>query len=364
MVPRRQDPPTDAAEAVSLDRIPAPAVVVDASADRIIDANQAAADLASCSPADLMVVPLSRALTNAGGETELRVGDRVVPVHVLGPPGWRDGGGPSLVLLLDRLALSLATMDENGLTRECDRLRRELESSRTRQERMVSVWAHELKTPLTIVQSYLEILTGDLDDGLTEEQLHFLTITKESVQRLRRLVLDLVDLIGFRSGHLSIDAATVDVATILDEVIEEMSPLATEAEIELVHERPAIRVAVSADADRLAQIMRNLIDNAFKFTPPGGRVTVRTRVERDWVTIDVVDNGLGIHPGDLDRVFEEFVQLERKGVRRKQRGSGLGLAISKRIAEAHGGAIEVDSVVDEGSVFSVRLPREHEPDHL
>ena len=84
------------------------------------------------------------------------------------------------------------------------------------------------------------------------------------------------------------------------------------------------------------------------------------RVEREWVIIDIVDNGVGIHPADLERIFEEFVQLKHKRVRRRQRGSGLGLAISQRIAEAHGGAIEVESTLDEGSVFSVRLPREHE----
>ena len=118
--------------------------------------------------------------------------------------------------------------------------------------------------------------------------------------------------------------------------------------------------AIHADGDRVGQILRNLIDNAFKFTPRGGRVTIRTRVERDWVIIDVVDDGLGIHPADVDRIFEEFVQLKHPGARRKHRGSGLGLAISQRIAEAHGGAIELESTVDEGSVFSVRLPREHD----
>ena len=91
---------------------------------------------------------------------------------------------------------------------------------------------------------------------------------------------------------------------------------------------------------------------------------MRTRVERDWVIIDVVDNGVGIHPTDIDRIFEEFVQLKRDVGRRQRQGSGLGLAISQRIAEAHGGAIEVVSKIDEGSVFSVRLPREHEADRV
>ena len=239
-------------------------------------------------------------------------------------------------------------------------MRRQLDEFQTGQGRLVSVWAHELKTPLTVVQSYLEILTTELDEGLSPEQLSFLTISYDSVMRLRRLVLDLVDLIGFRSGHLSLETAPVDVDSLLDETIDEMKPIAESADLELVLERPAVRVAIRADGDRVRQIIHNLLDNAFKFTPPGGRVEVRTRVERDWVIIEVADNGIGIDESDMGRVFEEFVQLKRSGIKRRQRGSGLGLAISRRIAEAHGGSIEVSSEVDSGSVFSVRLPRDHD----
>jgi len=360
MVTRQEDtdPAVDARPA--MDDVPVPILVVDVGADAIVSANATAAALVPCSPYDLVVLPLSRTLVGGENRAELRVGDRTIPVRILGPVGWRSAEGQTTLVLLDLLELAMDAMEESELKTECANLRQELDETRTRQERLVSVWAHELKTPLTVVQSYLEILTGDLDEGLSHEQLSFLNITKESVGKLRRLVLDLVDLIGFRSGHLSVETSTVDVAGLLDEVMVEMQPLADTAEVDLIHERPAVRVAICADADRVRQILRNLIDNSFKFTPPGGRITVRTRVEREWVIIDIVDNGVGIHPADLERIFEEFVQLKHKGVRRRQRGSGLGLAISQRIAEAHGGAIEVESKLDEGSVFSVRLPREHE----
>lgn len=360
MVARQIDPFADDDAALDVGDVPLPVLLVEPAEDRIVAANPAAAALVSCQEADLLAHQLSRVLVGDGDRATVKIGDRTVPVHVFGPDGWRERDDRVVLVLLDRLQLALDATDDAELRSECDRLRTELDESRTRQERLVSVWAHELKTPLTVVQSYLEILTTDLDEGLSHEQLSFLNITKESVHRLRRLVLDLVDLIGFRSGHLSVEPTTVDVAELLDRVIEEMQPIAAGAEVELVHERPAIRVAIQADADRVHQILRNLVDNAFKFTPPGGTVTVRTRVERDWVIIDVVDDGVGIHPADLERIFEEFVQLKREGVRRKQGGSGLGLAISHRIAEAHGGAIEVESVVDEGSVFSVRLPRAHD----
>ena len=360
MVTRQEDPVLSDDVEHSIDDVMVPILVVDAETDRIVSANETAAALIPCSPHDLMVLPLSRALVGGEEQAELRVGDRTIPVRVLGPKGWRNLWGHTTLVLLDRLQLAMDAMDEGELKTQCDILRQELDESRTRQERLVSVWAHELKTPLTVVQSYLEILTTDLDEGLSDEQLSFLKITKESVFRLRRLVLDLVDLIGFRSGHLSVEISAVDVAGLLDEVIDEMQPLADDAEIELIHERPAVRVAIQADADRVRQILRNLIDNALKFTPPGGKITVRTRVERDWVIMDVVDSGVGIHPADVERIFEEFVQLKRKTARRRQRGTGLGLAISQRIAEAHGGAIEVESELDKGSIFSIRLPREHE----
>ncbi|MGD8439602.1 MAG: HAMP domain-containing sensor histidine kinase [Holophagae bacterium] len=362
MVARQTDPPEVPGTDPLPDDLPVAAITVDPAGDRIIQANAAAGLLVGTSPESLLVPPLSSTLTGDNGDAEITVGDRTVAVSVIGPDGWRDADGPVTLVLLDRLQLTLAAIDDDRLRDECQELRQQLAQARTRQERLVSVWAHELKTPLTIVQSYLEILTGDLDEGLSEEQLSFLTITKDSVLRLRRLVLDLVDLLALRSGHLSIETATVDVARLLDDITDEMQPLADEAEVELVHERPAIRVAIRADEDRVRQIVRNLLDNAFKFTPPGGRVTVRTRVETSWVTIDVVDNGAGIPADALPKIFEEFVQLPPSGVRRRQRGSGLGLAISQQIAVAHGGAIEVESEVGSGSVFSVRLPREHNVD--
>jgi len=360
MVARQIDPVSTGESGPSMDSVPVPVIVVDVADDRILEVNSAAAALISCTPQDIQVLPFSRAVVESDGHAVLKLGDRSVGIRVIGPPDWRTSTGPVSLVLLDRLDLASDAMDDTELKAECDELRRVLHEGWSAQERLISVWAHELKTPLTVIQSYLEILTGDLDEGLSDEQLSFLNITKESVHRLRRLVLDLVDLIGFRSGQLSVETATVDVAELLDEIIDEMLPLAKSADIELVHERPAIRISVRADVGRMGQILRNLIDNAFKFTPADHRVTVRTRVERDWVIIDVVDEGIGIRPSDLDRIFVEFVQLKQRGARRKQRGSGLGLAISQRIAEAHGGAIEVETTLDEGSTFSVRLPREHD----
>lgn len=361
MVARRPDPdpgpkPT---EHDGLGVVPVATLVVDPAADDVVYANPAAAALLTCTTADIEAQPLSRVLSGSGPQCLFRIGDRSVPVFVIGDADWRDAPGPTTVALLDRFQLATMALDDTDLKTHCAQTKRDLDAFREGQNRFVSVWAHELKTPLTVIQSYLEILTGDLNEGLSNEQLSFLKITQESVTRLRRLVLDVVDVVGFSSGHLSVETAAVDVDDLLTECFDALQPLAAESGIALIHERPAVRVLIRADADRVAQILRNLIDNAIKFSPPEGRITVRTRVEPDWVKVEVQDTGAGILPEDLDRIFEEFIQVQHRGFRR-QPGSGLGLSISKRIAEAHGGTIEVESTVGEGSTFALKLPREYE----
>ncbi|HSN54118.1 MAG TPA: histidine kinase dimerization/phospho-acceptor domain-containing protein, partial [Candidatus Sulfomarinibacteraceae bacterium] len=177
MVARRTEPTDGGIAEVPLDDLPVAVILVDAAADRILRANAAAARLVACTSADLEATPLSRALVGEDAGAELRIGDRAAPVVVVRPERRGDRDGAACLVLLDRLGLTLATMGPGELRELADTMRRELDTLRSGQERLVSVWAHELKTPLTVVQSYLEILTNDLDDGLSEEQLSFLQIT-------------------------------------------------------------------------------------------------------------------------------------------------------------------------------------------
>ena len=212
--------------------------------------------------------------------------------------------------------------------------------------------AHELKTPLTVLQVYLETLLNELATGMTEEQVSFVEICHESVLRLRRLVLDMVDLAAFETGRVRLQIERVDIEPTLVTVIEEMRPLAERAEIELGLETGS-RASARADEGRLQQIVRNLIDNSLKNTPAGGSVRVRIDRESDSVHISVSDTGVGIPADRIAEVFDEFVRLQPN---QHRDGSGLGLAVCRKLVDAMGGKISVRSDRDRGAVFTVRLP--------
>jgi two-component system sensor histidine kinase ResE len=229
----------------------------------------------------------------------------------------------------------------------------ELESVRTQ---FLATSAHELKTPITVIQSYLEILMEDLAEGLTEQQISFLQVTYEGVLRLRRLVTDLVDLAALQGGKLQLSIRRVETIPVVSSVIDEMQALAQRAGVSLRLAQLDALPPLRADSDRVEQVLRNLIDNAIKNTPVEGVVTIRGREERDSVVLQVCDTGVGIPPDQIPLVFDEFTQVNPARDRGRQ-GSGLGLTISRRIVQALGGRIEVESKENVGSVFSVFLPQ-------
>ncbi len=235
---------------------------------------------------------------------------------------------------------------------EICRLQAQVEELTARRTLFLSASAHELKTPLTVLQIYLETLTNDLSEGMTEEQSSFVEICHDSVLRLRRLVLDLVDLAALDSGKARLEVEPFELEPTLLEVVEEMQPLAGRAQLDLSLEVNG-EIDVMADPVRTCQIVRNLVDNAIKNSPAGGSVAVHAAPLRDIVEITVVDTGVGIPADQLDVVFEEFVQLNRAS---EGGGSGLGLAICRRLAEAMGGRVTVASEEGKGSRFTVTLP--------
>ncbi len=212
--------------------------------------------------------------------------------------------------------------------------------------------AHELKTPLTVLQVYLETLLNELAPGLSDEQVSYIEICHESVLRLRRLVLDMVDLAALETGRVRLQIERVEITPALAAVIEEMRPLAERAEIKLGLEAVS-SASVRADEGRLQQIVRNLIDNSLKNTPAGGSVTLRTERDGDSMSISVSDTGIGIQAGRIAEVFDEFVRLHPD---QRKDGSGLGLAVCRKLVDAMGGKISVRSEHDEGSVFTVQIP--------
>jgi len=228
--------------------------------------------------------------------------------------------------------------------RHAERLRRELTAN----------VSHELRTPLTSIKGFAEtLLEGAMSDEATCRR--FLTIIDGEADRLVKLVDDLLALSRLESKGVTLELAQVDLNQLVAQTVDKLRPLAEDSQLLIGHSGSS-GVVVIADADRLEVVLTNLIDNALKYTPPGGRVEVEVLPTDHDVTVTVTDSGRGIPPDDLPHVFERFYRADRSRTRRSG-GTGLGLAIAKHIVEAHGGTIAVRSRLDEGTTFLFTLPR-------
>jgi two-component system phosphate regulon sensor histidine kinase PhoR len=214
--------------------------------------------------------------------------------------------------------------------------------------------SHELRTPLTAIHGYIETLL----DGALQEPEHarrFLEIAHRHTERLGRLIDDLTDLSNIELGKVALQVAPVSVTEVVESILAMMRPRAEQGEVALATELPAA-LSVQADRDRLAQILINLVDNAVKYTPAGGRVTVRAAGPIDgMVEIAVIDTGVGIPPSDLPRITERFYRVDRARSR-ELGGTGLGLAIVKHLVTAHGGQLRIESQPDHGTTVRITLP--------
>jgi two-component system phosphate regulon sensor histidine kinase PhoR len=172
---------------------------------------------------------------------------------------------------------------------------------------------------------------------------------------MHRLVMDLLVLARLDAGTADLQRAQVDLTGLLKAVIEKFSLQAQNASITLLSQFGDLPMLIG-DGDRLAQVFTNLVDNALKYTPAGGQVSINAGVDQGTIVISVADNGAGIAPQDLQRIFERFYQVDKSRRGGSGRGVGLGLAIASQIVQAHQGQIWVQSTPGSGSTFYVRLP--------
>ncbi|HEU5196138.1 MAG TPA: ATP-binding protein [Methylomirabilota bacterium] len=258
-------------------------------------------------------------------ERTLRV--TAVPLHLGAEP-------PGLVMVVD----------------DVSELRR-LEQVRTE---FVANVSHELRTPLTAIQGYLEtLLGGALDEP--EHARRFLEVAFRHTERLGRLLNDLTDLSNIELGKVSLRLAPTPLKPVVDSVVEIVEAKARDGGVTLTAEA-AGGLMVHADHDRLAQILINLVDNAVKYTPAGGAVSVRARaLDGGRVELAVSDTGVGIPHADLPRITERFYRVD-KARSRELGGTGLGLAIVKHLVLAHGGELAVESEEGQGTTVRVTLP--------
>ncbi|RDV80727.1 sensor histidine kinase [Ammonifex thiophilus] len=245
-----------------------------------------------------------------------------------------------------------ARQDEIGqLARTLDAMAAQLEAiDRERQEFLAYV-SHELRTPLTSIRGFVQ---GMLDGTIPpEKQQSYLARVFSETERLRRLVDDLLMLVRLRSGRFTFNWQNTDLRRVLTTVEEVMSPLALEKGVQLEF-RTREELPVYADEGRLVQVFMNLVDNAIKFSPPGGRVLVEAEKSDGLLRVQVTDEGPGIPPEELPRIFDSFYSGAARS--RSELGTGLGLAISKLIVEKHGGHISVQNRPEGGCTFTVLLP--------
>src|SRR5436309_10745597 len=212
--------------------------------------------------------------------------------------------------------------------------------------------SHELKTPLTSIAGYAETLTAEVGTGTQTER--FTRPILSNARRMHRLVDDLLDLSRIESGRWQRDPERVDVRGLAEEAWAAFADRARERQIQFsaavgnVHD-------VTADPDALRQVLTNLFDNALRYTPPGGRITVSLDPAPGGVTVSVADTGSGIAPEHLPRIFERFYRAD-PGRSREQGGTGLGLAIVKHLVEAHGGRVEAHSMLGRGTTIRMFFP--------
>ncbi len=235
---------------------------------------------------------------------------------------------------------------------------REVQAERAKDE-FVSIVSHELRTPLTSVKTSLGLLSKGLAGTLTDQARELLDIALRNLERLIRLVDDLLDLARIQSGRFVTQLGPVSVSRVAAEAIEAVRGFAQERGVRLEYADEASPAAVLADADRLEQVLVNLLANAIKFSPEDGVVSLRWWPDRERIAFEVADEGPGIPAEQIDSIFGKFTQLERSDVR-SHGGAGLGLSISRAIVEQFDGEIWAENREPRGARFLVRLRRARE----
>lgn len=221
----------------------------------------------------------------------------------------------------------------------------------------VSIVSHELRTPMTSIKGYVENMLDGLAGGLSEKQLYYLTRVKYNVERLTRMINELLDLTRIEAGQVEMHLSPIAIPELVNDVLEGFQASLLEKPLTIRQDYPAAFPTIRGDRDKLQQVLTNLVQNAVKFTPAGGEIRINVQVRDDgFVEFSVADTGCGISPHEIHRVFDKFYRGE--SIPSEARGAGLGLAITKSLVELHGGRIWVDSIPGQGSRFTFTLPLE------
>ena len=215
---------------------------------------------------------------------------------------------------------------------------------------ILSNFSHELRTPLTAIISSSELLSGEIFGTLNEKQLEYVNDIRISGLHLLGMINDILDMTKLENHSMKLNKTEFEISRAVDEVCNIIKPLAKKTKIEIIKKCTG-NCELFADYTKIQQILFNLITNAVKYTPEGGRVEIFAERKKKFIEIKVKDNGIGIDKKFHKKIFEKFMQIEHL-----KNSNGLGLTITKELVKLHNGSIEVESTPQKGSVFTVKLP--------
>ena len=301
------------------------------------------AELSTAGFSPLAAIPGSYALTSA-----LRVNDEIVGAMVAF--GEAEQFHADAVSLASLFAAQVAAAVGNA------RLFEQVKELDRSKSEFLSIASHEVRTPLTVMKSSLDLLVSSSHFDESGDQRQLIAFCQESVERLIRLVKDILDVSKIEAGVLSVQFLPTSLNELIEKCLFWVPQLPGGQGIEVDAMLPKEPAMVFADPSRIQQVLENLISNALKFSKPGGRVTIELQAREHEYEVVVADQGKGIAPEDLERIFGKFFQVEDAATR-EQGGTGLGLAICRGIIEAHRGRIWAESELGSGSRFHFTLAR-------
>ncbi|MEN6414003.1 MAG: ATP-binding protein [Veillonellales bacterium] len=248
-----------------------------------------------------------------------------------------------------RLGLAL-----NSLARDLSIYIVELNKMEKLRRDFVANVSHELRTPLTIIRGYNEALLDGTINETTQIKKYYCLMRDEAV-RMERLINDLLDLSRLQSAKVTADKEKIPLEAVADSVVHILKQQAEQKGIHLLANTKGPLPAIQANGDRIIQLLLILLDNAIKYTPSGGKVTITTFIDGDTVSVQVADTGVGIPSEDLPYIWERFYKVNKSHCR-DDSGTGLGLAIAKQIIDLHQAAVTVTSQIGQGTIVTIRFP--------
>lgn len=256
------------------------------------------------------------------------------------------------VQILSTLASQAAVAIENA------RLVAELQEANVRlaeldqlKSSFIAIASHELRTPLALILGYATFLREEADDAASEQ----IDMVLQGAIQLKGLIEDMVNLSHLEAGSAELDLSEFILQDVIQRAIEAQQQFADTKSLEIRQSLPAAAICVRADLEKISIVLNNLLNNAIKFTPAGGRIQVAVRLQTGIVAVSIADTGIGIPQNELERIFNQFYQVE-SALTRREGGMGLGLSIARGIVELHGGRIWAESVPGRGSRFTFTLP--------